>query len=561
MPNTLISSKRLLKEMQKNISEDDAILVSKAYAFSKNAHGNQKRLSGHSYFSHPVNVAFELAQQGFGAEIISAALLHDTLEDTTVHVKLLKKEFGENVAYLVEGVTKIDALTHGSKKTAANQSIHKMFSASAKDINVLIVKLADNLHNMRTIKFLPEARRKKYAKLSLDIFVPLSKRLGLNEWADELGDLAFEVLEPAHFANLFREMRKKRKEARKEISTVIRVLRNAYKKAQVIPEFRVYEKTLYATHFKMVHANKDIDEITDSVILLILVDSVINCYNGLGVVHQNFLPKPGKMKDYIAIPKDEFYQSLHTTIIGPSGKSIKIYIRTPEMDALHRNGIAELLLNESKFDELNEKIEWLDDLSKLSQVAENESYLALLKSDYLDDSIMVFDAKGTNYELSYGSTPLDLAFNEDKKRAAYLLNAKVNGRTVPIWQELHNGDKVILLYDSKVQFKPDWVYFVRSQTTKDFLLKLLGTQKVKGPEKVFDINLRAKILNTSGTLHKLTALIAKYGINIISVRTMHGKSHPSVYFTLRFRDQKALSVLLKNFNAMQEIVELKYHLL
>jgi guanosine-3',5'-bis(diphosphate) 3'-pyrophosphohydrolase len=455
-----------LKENHASVDSDE---VSRAFDVARDAHEGQLRKSGEAYITHPVAVAEILANLGLNQPTVIAALLHDTVEDTQYSLTQLRIDFGDEVANLVDGVTKLDKLAYGP--TAEAETVRKMVIAMSRDIRVLVIKLADRLHNARTWKFVSEESALRKARETLDIYAPLAHRLGMNAIKWELEDLSFEVLEPKKFEEIERLVGE-RSPARdlltsEVISAIDLDLAGETIKAQVSGR----QKHFYSVYQKMVVRGREFNDIYDLVGIRILVDSVRDCYGALGAIHARWSPVPGRFKDYIAMPKFNLYQSLHTTVIGPNGKAVEIQIRTFDMHARAEYGIAAHWKYKTKNLDNGKTPEalWLKQLHEWQQESEDVGdFLETLRYDLRTPEVFVFTPKGSVIALPSGSTPVDFAYAVHTEVGNKCVGAKVNGKLVPLESHLVNGDVVDVLTNKNVNAAPshDWLNFVTSSRAR-----------------------------------------------------------------------------------------------
>ncbi len=438
--------------------------IERGFLAAKAAHEGQMRKSGDAYITHPVAVAQILADLGLNSETIIAALLHDTVEDTAYSLKQIKAEFGDQVATLVDGVTKLDKLIYGP--TAEAETVRKMVVAMSRDIRVLVIKLADRLHNARTWKYVSAENAERKARETLDIYAPLAHRLGMNAIKWELEDLAFEVLEPKKFDEITRLVAE-RSPSREALSDdVVALVEEDLKRDGVEATVTGRQKHFYSVYQKMVVRGREFNDIYDLVGIRVLVNDVRDCYAVLGSIHARWSPVPGRFKDYIAMPKFNLYQSLHTTVIGPSGKAIEIQIRTFDMHARAEYGIAaHWKYKQGGENQKSPEMLWLQQLHDWQKETEDPSeFLEALRFDLGSPEVFVFTPKGNVIALPGGSTPVDFAYAVHTEVGNRCVGAKVNGRLVPLESKLANGDVVDVLTNKSDHAGPsrDWLNFVKS---------------------------------------------------------------------------------------------------
>ncbi|HAP94020.1 MAG TPA: (p)ppGpp synthetase [Desulfotomaculum sp.] len=449
----------------------DVSLLSKAYYFANSAHGEQKRISGEPFIQHPLAVSRILAELELDLETLVAGLLHDVVEDTQVTLQQIEKEFSAEVALLVDGVTKLSRLEYKSKEERQAENLRKMFLAMAKDIRVILIKLADRLHNLRTLKYQPESKQKEIADETLEIFAPLAHRLGIYRLKWEMEDLAFHYKNPDKYSELRNQIASTRHKREEYIQEAIAALKDKIDAVGIKASIQGRPKHFYGIYSKMIRQQKDLSEIYDVLAVRIIVDSVRNCYASLGTVHTLWKPIPGQFNDYIAMPKSNMYQSLHTTVVGPGGEPLEIQIRTKEMHRTAEYGIAahwrykEGGQTDTGFDEklawLRQLLEWQYDLRDAREFMES------LKIDLFADTVFVFTPKGDVLEFPTGSVPVDFAYQVHTQVGHRCTGAKVNGRIVTLDYKLKNGD-IVEIITSKQATGPsrDWLNIVKTSQAK-----------------------------------------------------------------------------------------------
>jgi GTP pyrophosphokinase len=456
-------------------------VVRKAYERASSAHTGQRRLSGEDYVNHPLEVAAILADLELDAPTIAAALLHDTVEDTALTAEEVESEFGPEVARLVDGVTKLGRIALRSDQQQQAENIRKMMVAMAEDLRVVLIKLADRLHNMRTLDPLPEVKRRKISRETLDIYAPLAHRLGIGQIKWELEDLAFRNLEPEAYEDVVRRIARKRHERETLVSDLREILARELEKVGInASEITGRPKHIYSVWQKMTRENKDFSEIYDLSAIRVHVESVRDCYGVLGVVHSLWKPVPGRFKDYVAMPKSNGYQSLHTTVITHTGEPIEIQIRTHEMHRVAEFGVAAhwTYKEGGKDASFDQKLSWLRSLLEWqNEVGDAESFLDTVKVDLFQDEVYVFTPKGDVLNLPADSSPVDFAYRIHTEVGHRCIGAKVNGRMVPLDYELQNGEIVEIL-TSKGPHGPsrDWLNFVKSASAKERIRKWFKSQ-------------------------------------------------------------------------------------
>lgn len=449
----------------------DVALIQNAFEYARQAHDGQCRRSGEPYITHPVAVAEIVASLELDAESIAAALLHDVLEDCGVKFEELEQRFGKEVATLVDGVSKLDRLQFTSRDEAQVENLRKMFLAMAKDLRVILIKLADRLHNMRTLKHQPSDAQVRIAQETMDIYAPLAHRLGLSEIKWELEDLAFRILEPDRYQEMAYLVARRRQERMAITQDLMDQLREVLEKEGIHAEISGRPKHFYSIYKKMYRQGKDISQIYDLIAIRIIVEEVKDCYAVLGIIHSHWKPLPLRFKDYIATPKPNMYQSLHTTVIGPHGEPFEIQIRTREMHRTAEFGVAaHWSYKEGKTDkEFDRKLQWLRSLLEWHQeIRDAREFVESVKVDIFSDQVFVFSPKGHVFSLPAGGTPLDFAFAVHSDIGYRCVGAKVNGKIAPLDTALKNGDVVEIL-TSKQSPGPsiDWLKIVKTASAKN----------------------------------------------------------------------------------------------
>lgn len=456
----------------------DTKLVMKAYNLAAEKHKDQKRGSGEPYIIHPLNVAYILASIGMDDNTLCAALLHDVVEDTDVTGKDLTDMFGEEISDMVAGVTKLSTIQFATLEETQVENYRRMFLAMGKDIRVILIKLADRLHNMRTLKYLKRDRQIANAKETLELYAPLANRLGLYSIKAELEDLGFKYMYPEKYYDLVESINKKKDERLKFIEKIMDDIRVQLKKQRIDAEVTGRAKHLYSIYRKMIRDNCTIDQIYDLFAMRIIVNSVKDCYAALGVVHEMYSPMPGRFKDYIAVPKPNMYQSIHTTLLGEKGTPFEVQIRTWDMHKIAENGIAahwaykeanflgrgkkNVVVTEDKLAWLRETLEWQQEMQDPEQFLDN------LKRELFEDEVYVFTPKGLIKVLPKGATPIDFAYSIHAEIGNHMTGCKINSKMMPIITPLKSGDIVeIITSDNSKGPSMDWLKFIKSAQAKN----------------------------------------------------------------------------------------------
>ena len=449
-------------------------LISKAYDLAREAHEGQKRASGEEYIIHPLNVAYILSDMHLDEAAISAALLHDVVEDTTFTIEEMQEKFGDEVAMLIDGVTKLGKIEYKSKEEQQLENYRKLFLAMAKDLRVILIKLADRLHNMRTLKYMRADKQKRIARETIEIYAPLANRLGISNIKCELEDLCLRYLEPEIYYDLVENVKQKRQERQAFIDDAMAQLREKLVSAGMKAEIRGRAKHFYSIYRKMRRDNKDISEIYDLSAVRVLVETESECYGVLGLIHAMWKPIPGRFKDYIAMPKSNGYQSLHTTVMT-RGYPLEIQIRTYAMHQVSEYGFAahwkykETGKSTNAGNAYDQKMSWLRQMVNLQQeLSDPREYVEALKVDVFADEVFVFTPRGDVIGLPKGSIPLDFAYRIHTEVGHHCVGAKVNGKLVPLEYKLKNGD-IVSIITNKANNGPsrDWLNIVASSETRN----------------------------------------------------------------------------------------------
>ena len=493
----------LIASVKKYHPSTDISLIEKAYKTADTAHKGQVRKSGEAYIIHPLCVAIILAELELDKETIVAGLLHDVVEDTVMTVEEIASEFSEEIALLVDGVTKLGQLSYDADKVEVQaENLRKMFLAMAKDIRVILIKLADRLHNMRTLKYMTPEKQKEKARETMDIYAPIAQRLGISKIKIELDDLSLKYLEPEAYYDLVEKVALRKSVRDDYVQSLVKEVSKHIENAGIKAQIDGRAKNFFSIYKKMVNQHKTLDQIYDLFAIRIIVDNVKDCYAALGVIHEMYKPIPGRFKDYIAMPKPNMYQSLHTTLIGPTGQPFEIQIRTFEMHRTAEYGIAahwkykEAANNggtvattkseEEKLSWLRQILEWQKDMS------DNKEFMSLLKSDLnlFSDTVFCFTPSGDVKNLPTGSTPVDFAYSIHSAVGNKMIGAKVNGKLVPIDYEIQNGDRIeIITSQNSKGPSRDWLNIVKSTQAKNkinqwFRSELKEENIIKGKELI-----------------------------------------------------------------------------
>jgi len=477
-------------------------LIKKAYIFSREAHCAQIRKEGIPYIYHPLAVADILADMKLDSATIAAGLLHDTVEDADMTIDDISDMFSPEVAFLVDAVTKLSKLQFSTVEEAKAENFRKMFLAMSKDIRVILIKFADRLHNMRTIEFLPPEKQKRIALETLEIYSPLANRLGIGWMRNEFEDLSFKVLYPEEYEDLVKKVAKRKEEQQAYINKIISIVSEKLKEMNI--PFKIFGrvKHYYGIYQKMIKQKIPFEQVYDVIGIRVITDTAPHCYDILGVIHSQWTLIPGRFKDFISLPKSNYYQSLHTTVIGPGGERVEFQIRTEEMDIIAEEGIAAHWRYKERKD-LNERetkiVAWLRELIK--EISDPKELLDAVKAEVIPDTIYAFTPKGDVKELPVGATPIDFAYAIHSEVGAHCAGAKVNGRIVPLNYQLQSGDVVEIITSPHQKPRKDWLQFVVTQRAKNRIKHYLRheerQQAINIGKQLFEAELRKNGISSS----------------------------------------------------------------
>lgn len=495
----------LCRRIEAYYPDADFPLIRKAYAFAEKAHKGQMRSSGEEYIIHPINVAGTLIKLRMDEESIIAGLLHDVVEDCDVSPEEIEKEFSHGIAQIVVGLTKISKIKFKTKEESQAENFRKMVVAMAKDLRVIIVKLADRMHNMRTLQYVSEEKQRKIATETLDIFVPLASRLGINSVKTELEDICLRFLHPEIYYRLAEKIAMKKSEREAYIGNTIGIIQDKLIEYSVKAEIKGRPKHFFSIYKKMSARGVDFEQIHDVLAFRLIVNNITECYKSLGIIHSHFTPIPGRFKDYIAIPKVNNYQSLHTTVIGPAAERIEIQIRTNDMDEVAERGVAAHWKYKEGMVSGGSNLAWVQELLEFNQSVENNAeFMSHVKNDLDIGGVFVFTPNGDVFELRHSATPLDFAYAVHTEVGHKCVGAKVNGKMVPLKHTLKSGDTVEIMTSKGQTPNKDWLNIVRSSKAKSkikaWLLRIerdnnieAGKETLEKALKLFDTTLKATI--------------------------------------------------------------------
>lgn len=495
--NKLIRITDILEKVSQYLPQNDLALIEKAFVYAASAHAGQFRLSGEPYLSHPLEVSNILAELKLDAPTICSGLLHDTVEDTKVTLEDIEENFGKEVASIVDGVTKIGQVTFESKQTAQAENIRKMILAMSNDLRVILVKLADRLHNMKTLEFQNPIKRRLISQETLEIYSPIAHRLGLYKIKVELDDLSLRYLKPDVYNRIVEGLKQNKRLDEEYINSVIKKITNLLEENNIKARVSGRRKNIYSIYQKMLKQKIPLEEVYDIIAFRVIVDTVKDCYTALGMIHSKWPPVPGRFKDYISTPKPNMYQSLHTTVIGPEGEHIEVQIRTENMHYIAEYGVAAHWKykdknvikpkDEKRFYWLRQILDWE------SELKDPKEFIYSLKTDLFQDEVYVFTPKREVVSLPQGATPVDFAYMIHSEVGDRCVGAKVNGKLVPLDTKLKNGDLVEIITNPKHKPSRDWLKFVKTAKAKAKIRHWIKTE-----ERATSIALAKEILEKEG---------------------------------------------------------------
>ena len=547
----------LIKIIEKYMTKDEIAFVMKAYEYASEMHKDQKRKSGEPYIIHPVNVAIILADLDMDVETIIAALLHDVVEDTPATYDDVKNLFTEDIANIVDGVTKLNKLNYKSSEAFQAENLRKMILAMNNDIRVIIVKLADRLHNLRTLEYMNEEKRKQKAQETIEIYAPLAGRLGIFKIKWELEDLSLRYLDPEGYYDLVEKINKKRSEREKEINEIIKRISLELDKQELHYDISGRPKNFYSIYKKMKGKSKSFESIYDLIAVRILVDTVKDCYAVLGIVHSMWKPLPGRFKDYIAMPKPNMYQSLHTTVISETGEIFEIQIRTYEMHEVAEFGIAahwKYKGGKAQGKDVDNKLDWLRQLLEWQKdLKDPKEFIDTLKIDFFDDEVFVFTPNGDVVDLPEGSTPVDFAYRVHTGVGNTCVGAKVDSRIVPLNYKLKNGNIVeIITQKSSTGPSRDWLKFVKSPRARQKIKQWFKSKEkdisIEKGKELFEreakkLGLDLNILDNEKIYHKIAKELSINSISDLFASIGYGN----------FKEKLVINKILNIKNAIENI--------
>lgn len=549
-------------------------LVRRAYEVAKKAHESQKRKTGEPYFNHVAATAEAVAGWGLDLVTVAASLLHDVVEDTGYPLEKIQKEFGKEVAFLVDGVTKLGKIKYrGVERQVEN--LRKMILALSRDIRVILIKLADRWHNMKTLAALPPLKQKRVALETMEIYAPIAYRLGMQKLSGELEDLAFPYIYPKEYEWLIQHTKEKYQEREQYLERVKPVILRALKEAGIEALYIDSRAKRYSSLYKkLLRYDMDLEKVYDLVALRIVVPTIADCYAALGIVHNLWPPLPNRIKDYIALPKPNGYRSLHTTVFCLDNKITEIQIRTQEMHEEGENGIAAHWAYEQYkgSDGYREKkavtadkkeLQWVEQLRQWQKEFTNpEEFLESLKIDFFRDRIFAITPKGEVMDLPVGATPVDFAYHIHSEIGSSCVGAKVNGRLVPLNQELRSGDIVEILTQKNKKPSESWLEFVKTAHARNHIRSALKTNTLrltKSEPKVSEFKLVVE--NRIGLLRDITAILSRSHINILEINSIASSRFPTIKFKCDLMQKDKIQKLIVKLKKLKEIKEISYQLI
>ncbi len=562
----------LLLEFQKPFSrsEEECDLIRRAFVFSRKAHQGQKRKSGELYFNHPYETAFKVTQWRLDGQTIAAALLHDVVEDVGIDLEEIKKEFGEEIAFLVDGVTKLGRLKYRGIEAQA-ENLRKMVLALSKDLRVVLIKLADRLHNMKTLSAIPPQKQKRVALETSEVYAPLAYRLGMQDLAGELEDLAFPYLYPRECRWLIENIKERYEERQNYLERVKPIIEKALRENDIEPlkiDFRA--KRYSSLYKKLLRYDMNLEQIHDLVALRIIVKTVEECYAALGIIHQLWPPLPGRIKDYIALPKPNGYRSLHTTVFCLDNKPIEFQIRTLEMHEQAENGIAAHWAYEQKkggkgylekksiFADKKELI-WVKQLKNWQKdFFDSGEFLQSLKIDFFKDRIFAITPKGEVIDLPVGATPVDFAYGIHSEVGNQCIGARVNNRIVPLDYQLQSGDMVEILVQKTKKPSQSWLKFVKTGYAKKKIKSALRQSPALTKKRDFQTEFKITVADRIGILKDITSVISRSHINIVKVSVPETGHFPNLRIRCNLSDKEKIQKLILKLRKIKGVKEISY---
>ncbi len=559
--------KDLLSEIKKNkeINESESDLIRRAYEFAKNTHQNEKRKSGEPYFNHCLETTMKVIEWRLDFQTIAAALLHDTVE-SGIKLDEIKKQFGDEIAFLVDGITKLGRLKYRTPEEKSAENIRKMILALSQDLRVILIKLADRLHNMKTLKFLPPQKQKRIALETSEIYAPLAYRLGMQALVGELDDLAFPYLHPEEYNWLLKNIKERYEERENYLKKIKAIVKDTLKENKIEPiKIDSRAKHYSSLYKKLSRYDMNIEQVYDLVALRIIVKTIEECYAALGIIHQMWPPLPGRIKDYIALPKPNGYQSLHTTVFCLDDRPTEFQIRTLEMHEAAENGIAanwayeqkkgtkNYLEKKTSFADKKELI-WVEQLRNWQKdFSEPDEFLNSLKIDFFKDRIFALTPRGEVVDLPLGATPVDFAYSIHSAIGDECVGAKVNNKIVSLDYQLQSGDLVEILTQKSKKPSGDWLKFVKTSQARRKIKSRLGHKKRQAEFKI-------TVADRVGILKDITAVISNSRVNIIKVNVPETGNFPNLRICCDLNDREKIEKLILKLKKIKGVREISYRL-
>lgn len=551
-------------------SESELDLIRRAFEFARNVHQGQKRKSGEPYFEHCFETALKIAEWRLDAETIAAALLHDAIEDAGISFEKIKMEFNEEIAFLVDGITKLGHLKYRTSEERQAGNLRKMILALSKDIRVILIKLADRFHNMKTLKFLPLPKQKRIALETSEIYAPLAHRLGMANLAGELEDLSFPYLYPKEYQWLVKNVSDRYGERQKYLEAVKNMVEKKLKESGIAAlKIDSRAKRYSSLYKKLLRCEMNIEQIYDLVALRIVVETVEDCYAAMGIIHQFWPPLPGKIKDYIALPKPNGYRSIHTTVFCVDNKPTEFQIRTREMHDEAENGIAAYwAYNEAKSGKQyrrrkaifasKKELDWVNQLKEWQEeTAGSEEFLTSLKIDFFSDRVFAITPKGEVIDLPTGSTPVDFAYAVHTEIGNQCIGAKVNNKIAPLDYQIQSGDLVEILIQKSKRPSESWLEFVKSEQAKKRIKNALNRSKILS-RRPAETEFRIIAEDRVGLLKDLSAVISRSHVNIVKADIPKTAHFPAIKIRCQLSDKEKIEKILWKLKAVKGVKEISY---
>lgn len=567
--------KDLLNEIKKNkeLSEEDENLIRRAFDFSRRAHQNQKRESGEPYFNHVYETALKISQWHLDAASIAAALLHDVLENVDINAEQIKKEFGEEIAFLVEGVTKLGRLKYRTHEDMKAETLRKMLLVISQDIRVILIKLADRLHNMKTLSALPHLKQKRIALETAEIYAPLAYRLGMQNLSGELEDLAFPYLFPQQYEWLMQNVKEHYEERFNYLKRVKPIVEKALKDNGIEPLYIDFRAKRYSSLYKkMLRYDMNLEQIYDLMAMRIIVKTIEDCYAALGVIHHLWPPLPGRIKDYIALPKPNGYRSLHTTVLCLDNKPTEFQIRTMEMHDQAENGIAahwayeqkkggkDYLQRKNAFADKKELL-WVQQLKNWQKdFSDPKEFIESLKIDFLKDRIFAITPRGEVVDLPIGATPVDFAYQIHTDVGDRCIGAKVNDKITPLDYHLQSGDMVEILLQKSKKPSGSWLKFVKTSQAKKKIKSALRETSSLIKRTPLKTEFRITVEDRVGLFKDISSVFSRSHLNIDKIRASQGTHFQTVRIQANLNEMPKIEKIIIKLKKIKEVKEVGYKL-